>query len=189
VTGLDVDPVMVAFARQRGGQASYRTGDAHDLPFPGGSFDVTACHFTLLWCHNPAQAAREMVRVTRSGGAILVCAEPDYGGRIDYPDLPLRQWQIESLSREGADPYLGRKVRALFAPLAVRAVDVGLMPGLWDLPTLRGEFEAEWALWAQSLAGLVPPEEVSRVQAVEWAAIEAGARMAFLPVFYALVRV
>jgi SAM-dependent methyltransferase len=189
VIGVDVDPEMVAFAQGRGGRAAYRHGDAHDLPFHGGWFDVVTCHFVLMWCHDPAKVAQEMVRVTRAGGTLLVCAEPDYGGRIDYPDLPLGHWQGEALRREGADPWLGRKLRGLFALPAVREVDMGVIPGLWDLNTLRAEFDAEWALWERSLDGLVAPEEMARLKAADLAAIEAGARLAFMPVFYALVRV
>lgn len=207
VIGLDIDPAMVAFARQRGrhpqkgisvqhaaqgGRAEYRQGDAHDLPFPDGWFDVTACHFVLLWCRDPRRAAEEMMRVTRPGGAILVCAEPDYGGRIDYPDLPIGRWQAEALRSEGADPLLGRKLRALF-PACHRfgsgtpQVEVGVIPGLWDLDTLRAEFDREWGLWERSLAGIVPPDELAGLRAADRAAVEAGQRLVFMPVFYALI--
>jgi SAM-dependent methyltransferase len=189
VTGIDLDAEMVAYARGRAGRAEYEPGDAHDLPFRDAWFDVTACHFVLMWCRDAALAAREMVRVTCPGGAVLVCAEPDYGGRIDHPDLPVAQWQIEALHREGADPCLGRKLRGLFALPAVRSVELGLVPGLWDLETLREEFDAEWALWQRSLAGLVAPEKVEEVMASDRAAIEAGERLVFMPVFYALIRV
>ena len=189
VIGVDLDTEMVAYAQGRGGRAEYRLGDAHDLPFHDAYFEVTVCHFLLLWCRDPAQAAQEMVRVTRPGGCVLICAEPDYGGRIDYPELPLRAWQMEVLRQEGADPCLGRKLRSLFALPAVRQVEVGLIPGLWDPARLRAEFEAEWALWGRSLEGAVSAEELARVKAREWQAIEAGQRLAFVPVFYALVRV
>jgi SAM-dependent methyltransferase len=189
VIGIDHDPEMVAFARGRRGQAEYRLGDAHDLPFAGGWFDVTVCHFLLLWCREPAQAAAEMVRVTRPGGAVLICAEPDYGGRLDHPDFPLRVWQTQALRREGADPFLGRKLRALFALPAVRRTEVGLIAGLWDLPTLHREFEGEWALWQRTLEGQVPPDELARAKAADKAAIDAGKRLIFVPVFFALVQV
>ncbi len=189
VLGVDLDPSMVTYAQGRGGQADYRLGDAHDLPFPAGWFDVVTCHFVLMWCTDPAQVAREMIRVTRPGGAVLVCAEPDYGGRIDYPDLPLGRWQSQALRQEGADPWIGRKLRGLFALPGVIQADVGLISGLWDLATLRAQFEAEWGLWERSLAGSVPPAELAQVKAADLAAIEAGERLAFLPVFHALVRV
>jgi len=189
VLGLDCDPVMVDYARARGRGPEYRLGDAHDLPFRDAWFDVTACHFVLMWCRDPGLAAQEMVRVTRPGGVVLVCAEPDYGGRIDHPDLPLGRWQIEALKREGADPCLGRKLRELYTLPAVRQADVGLIPGLWDPTTLRTEFDAEWALWERSLALFVPPKELARAKSTDLAAVESGARLAFMPIFYALVRV
>ncbi|MGD8735342.1 MAG: methyltransferase domain-containing protein [Anaerolineae bacterium] len=189
VVGLDIDPVMVAFAQRVGGRVEYREGDAHDLPFQDAWFDVTVCHFLLLWCRDPHLVAQEMGRVTRPGGAVLVCAEPDYGGRIDYPDLPVRQWQIDALCGEGADPCLGRKLREIFAVSAVRSLDVGLVPGLWDLPTLRSEFESEWSLWERSLTGQISSRELVRIKAEDWAAIESGERFVFMPVFFAFVRV
>lgn len=189
VTGVDLDPAMVAYAQKQEGQAQYRVGDVHHLPFENAEFDVTLCHFLLMWCRDPALAAREMVRVTRPGGAVLICAEPDYGGRIDYPDLPLGAWQMEALRREGADPCLGRKLRGLFDLPDVRQVDVALIPGIWDLAALRAEFDAEWELWEQSLAGLVPAEELARAKAACRRAIEAGHRLVFVPTFCAFVRV
>jgi SAM-dependent methyltransferase len=189
VIGLDHDPDMVAYARGRHGQATYRLGDAHDLPWPDGWFNITVCHFLLMWCHDATRVAAEMVRVTQPGGAILACAEPDYGGRIDHPDLPLRQWQIDGLIREGADPCLGRKLRGFFTLPAVRETEVGLIPGVWDLATLRLEFDAEWALWEQTLTGLVPAVQIAQVKTTSLAAIQSGERLAFLPVFYALIRV
>jgi SAM-dependent methyltransferase len=189
VVGVDLDPVMVAYGQQRGGLAEYRLGDAHDLPFRDAWFDVTACHFLLMWCSDPAQAAQEMIRVTRPGGSVLVCAEPDYGGRIDHPELPLRRWQIQVLESEGADPCLGRKLRGLFALPSVRQIEVGLIPGLWDLATLRAEFDDEWRLWGRSLADVVSPQDLARIKAADRTAIESGERLVFVPVFYALVRV
>ncbi|MGD8398836.1 MAG: methyltransferase domain-containing protein, partial [Anaerolineae bacterium] len=114
VLGVDIDPALVAYARAHHPEAEHRVADAHDLPFPPASFDVTTCHFFFLWCRDPARAAAEMVRVTRPGGAIIVAAEPDYGGRLDYPELPLRDWQMAALRDEGAHPRMGRRLRALF---------------------------------------------------------------------------
>ena len=189
VFGVDLDPGMVGFSRERGGKALYRSGDAHDLAFRDGWFDLVVCHFLLLWCADAARVAREMVRVARPGGTVVICAEPDYGGRIDYPDLPLARWQSLALRQEGADPQLGRKLRSLFALPGVRQVELGLIPGLWDLPTLRAQFHAEWSLWERSLAGLIPPDELARVKEADREATEIGERMVFMPVFYALVRV
>ncbi|MFB0533418.1 MAG: methyltransferase domain-containing protein [Anaerolineae bacterium] len=188
VIGVDVDAAMVEFARTRGGQVEYRVGDAHELGFPDGYFDVVACHFLLMWVSDPLSAVREMARVTRPGGAVLACAEPDYGGRIDYPEeLPLARWQAEALRREGADPFIGRKLPALFTQAGLSA-NVGVIPSLWDEETLRAEFEAEWALIERTLVGIVSADELQRYKQVDWQAIEDGQRLIFVPLFYAVGR-
>jgi len=188
VIGVDADPAMIAFAQNKGSRAEYRVGDAHQLDFPDGHFDVVACHFLLMWVSNPALAVCEMARVTRPGGAVLACAEPDYGGRIDYPEeLPLARWQAEALRREGADPFIGRKLPALFTQAGLSA-NVGVIPSLWDDEALRAEFEAEWVLMERTLVGLVSEDELKRYKQVDWQAIEDGQRLIFMPIFYAVGR-
>jgi ubiquinone/menaquinone biosynthesis C-methylase UbiE len=76
VTGLDPSEAAVAHARRRApAGASFTAGVAQDLSaFPGGSFDVVTS--TLALHHVPArkrqEAFREMYRVTRPGGRLLV---------------------------------------------------------------------------------------------------------------------
>jgi ubiquinone/menaquinone biosynthesis C-methylase UbiE len=76
VTGLDPSPSAIAYARRRGpGNVVFRTGVAQDLSvFPDASFDgVTS---TLAVHHVAARqrqaAFREMYRVTRPGGRLLI---------------------------------------------------------------------------------------------------------------------
>ena len=192
VVGVDLDPEMVAFARRRGGRADYRGGDAHALSFREGWFDVVACHFVLMWCRDPAQVAREMVRVTRPGGSVLVCAEPDYGGRIDHPPelVVLGQRQTDALREQGADPEIGRRLGEIFSAAGLRAM-VGTMAGQWRVPAKPGdapddEFEAEWAMRERDLNGILPPEELRRLRAIDRQALEEGHRILFVPTFYAL---
>lgn len=188
VIGVDVDAALITFAQNKDSRAEYRVGDAHQLDFPDGHFDVVVCHFLLMWVSNPTLAVREMARVTRPGGAVLACAEPDYGGRIDYPnELPLARWQAEALRREGADPFIGRKLPALFTQAELSA-NVGVIPSLWDDEALRAEFEAEWTLMERTLVGLVSEDELKRYKQLDWQAIEDGQRLIFVPVFYAMGR-
>ena len=37
-------------------------------PFTNASFDLTFCHYLLLWLKDPLSAIKEMKRVTRPGG-------------------------------------------------------------------------------------------------------------------------
>jgi SAM-dependent methyltransferase len=51
--------------------------DAHHIPFPDESFDLTVCSSTLEHVVDPARALSEMVRVTKRGGAFLLLM-PNY---------------------------------------------------------------------------------------------------------------
>jgi ubiquinone/menaquinone biosynthesis C-methylase UbiE len=187
VTGVDLDPAIVAFARQYAPDVRFEQGDALALSFPDAHFDVVCCHFVLLWVGDPERAVREMARVTRAGGSVLVCAEPDYGARIDWPDLPLAQWQEEGLRRQGADPRMGRKLRQLLIAAGLQA-DVDVLPSLWSSRALRENFEREWTWIAHDVSAFIPASELERVRALARAAIEEGTRLSYLPLFYAMAR-
>ena len=107
-------PTTLLITAQSHPQYQVDLGDAHQLPLADGCFDVCLCHFLLLWVTDPIQVLQEMYRVTRSGGVVMALAEPDYGSRIDYPQelSLLGKWQMDSLEQQGADPFIGRKLRA-----------------------------------------------------------------------------
>lgn len=75
VTGVDPSEAAITHARRRGGGGlTFTVGVAQDLDLPDSSFDVVTC--TLALHHVPARkreaAVREMYRVTRPGGRLLV---------------------------------------------------------------------------------------------------------------------
>lgn len=73
--GLDYSAAMLATAAGIGGERiSYVRGDAHEIPFASGSFDVTVCLAALYLIPDPLPVIDELVRVTRPGGEIVVFA-------------------------------------------------------------------------------------------------------------------
>jgi ubiquinone/menaquinone biosynthesis C-methylase UbiE len=192
VTGLDIDPARIAFAREQAPGARnvpvrYEEGDVLDLSYPKGYFGIVACHFLLLWVADPERALREMARVTRPGGYVLVCAEPDYGGRVDWPELPIGEWQREGLRRQGADPLIGRRLRHLLGSAGLRA-SVGVLPSLWDAEALRENFKAEWTWLAHDVGEEVDASAFAQVKSDAYAAVKEGTRLVYLPIFYAMGR-
>ena len=125
--GLDLDPTRLADAARHVPQAKLVCGDALGLPYPAEVFEITFCHFLLLWVPDPLQALLEMRRVTRPGGYVLALAEPDYNSRVDKPDplAPLGRWQAESLRRQGADPGLGARLAELFRQAGIPPIETG----------------------------------------------------------------
>lgn len=79
VTGVDLSPDMLAKARarvSRAGQTNIEAlleMDATALDFPDSSFDVTAAMFVMTVVPDPAQVMRELARVTKPSGTVLIC--------------------------------------------------------------------------------------------------------------------
>jgi SAM-dependent methyltransferase len=160
-------------------------GDAHQLPYPEDSFQISLCHFTLLWVRDPAAVLKEMLRVTKPGGSVLALAEPDYGGRIDYPpELErLGAWQTTSLERQGADPLMGRKLAGLFARAGLDNITSGVLGGQWSGDFSADEAQLEWAVLESDLeTDLIDLESLKSV----WKSHE---RVLYVPTFYAIGRV
>lgn len=67
VVGVDLNPAMVAVARQHEGDIEYEEGDVLALRFADDAFDVVACQFGLMFLPDPAAGVREMTRVGSRG--------------------------------------------------------------------------------------------------------------------------
>lgn len=52
-----------------------RTCDVHALPYPDRSFDVVVALGVLPWLHSPEEALREIARVLRDGGLLVVTTD------------------------------------------------------------------------------------------------------------------
>jgi len=76
VTGVDIAPNLVAQARARAAAESLTialdVGDAEQLPYETGQFDTTVTMFGAMFAGRPERAASELLRVTRSGGRIVM---------------------------------------------------------------------------------------------------------------------
>lgn len=196
VFGLDINPHHLALAKRNAPRAALTMGDAHQLPFPPATFDLTFCHFLLLWVAEPLRVVSEMRRVTQPGGAVLALAEPDYGGRIDYPpELEiLGRWQTESLRRQGADPLIGRKLAGIFRAAGLQGVESGVLGGQWRGASLAEEQDAEWRILQHDLEYLasdatVQATTIEDLRQRERIACQRGERITFVPTFYAWGRV
>lgn len=72
VTGIDPTTAMIEEARQRDPGGDYRVGRAEQLPFEATSFDLVVSYLTLIDIPDFRAAIREMARVLRPGGSLLV---------------------------------------------------------------------------------------------------------------------
>ncbi|UZD89636.1 class I SAM-dependent methyltransferase [Cognatishimia activa] len=77
LTGVDISPSMLEVAEDRLSSkcAALRLlqSDACDLPFADNSFDLIVCGHVVEHLCEPSDALREMLRVLRPGGQLLIC--------------------------------------------------------------------------------------------------------------------
>jgi SAM-dependent methyltransferase len=79
-------------------------GPIEAIPAEDASFDVVLCAQVLEHCDDPAQAVRELARVTRPGGRVLLST---HGAMVYHPN-PVDLWRwtgagLERLFRENGD--------------------------------------------------------------------------------------
>jgi SAM-dependent methyltransferase len=82
IVGLDASTGFIEYARSRvgDGRLSFQIGDVQSLPFPDGSFDRCLSSLIVSFIPDAPKAAREMRRVTRSGGVVATSMWDNGGG-------------------------------------------------------------------------------------------------------------
>jgi len=188
VHGLDINGQYLSYAKDTGTSAIYTQADAYHTPYETGIFDACICHFFLLWIANPAPVLNEIKRITKPGGKIVAIAEPDYGGRIDYPpDLEvIGRLQVNSLREQGADPQIGRKLPALFHRAGLIDVTSGLLGGQWTKSSQGDEWLEEWRMIEYDFNLLPDPHvDIDQLKVIDAEAIKSGEKVLYVPTFYA----
>jgi len=131
ITGIDIDAKLIKFAEKNkilinNNNLVYLKGDVYNLAFPDEFFDITTCHILLSNLINPNRALKEMIRVTKEGGVIIVI-EPVNSSNIVYNGNPIlnnKTYMVvnrhipEAFERHamksGVDLSIGMKVPSLF---------------------------------------------------------------------------
>ncbi len=183
VTGVDHAADFVDTARRRvnelglGDRVEVFEGNALDLPFPGAAFDAAHCERMLMHLEDPTAALREMRRVVRPGGAVVV-VESDWAGlRVDHPDREAfdalyTRWLVRI-----RQPAMGLELRRRMTeagladvqaePIILGSRDVGVLKGYGlDLNGVADELAAEGKLdRARSAAAIAWLDEGSQAGA------------------------
>lgn len=188
---LDLDPSVSRAGALRYPALCWQVGDAHALPLRSGAFDAVFFHYVLLWLEDPPAALAEAARVTHSGGLVLAFAEPDHASRIDYPDS-LALWgerQTHALAEQGADVWIGRRLRSLFARVGLEHVASGIVGTEWIGASASEGSRLERETLRADLVGTVSEAELDELEALEKASWQSGERVLFVPTFFAVGRV
>jgi len=178
IHALDLDHSRLQEACQHAPFAQFVNGNALALPYPPHIFDVTFCHFLLLW-------------VTRTGGSVLVMAEPDYSHRIDQPQglARLGGLQTQALQEQGADPAIGLKLPALLDQADIKLMETGILKNLKAEALSPADWELEWSVLESDLAGRLPASEIASLKEFDIQSRKQGERSLFVPTHFAWGRV
>jgi demethylmenaquinone methyltransferase/2-methoxy-6-polyprenyl-1,4-benzoquinol methylase len=138
---------MLAVGRQRLPQLPFTAGDARALPFADNTFDAVTISFGLRNVNQTDAGLRELLRVTRPGGRLVVC-------EFSAPTQPaLRTAYTEYLMR--ALPAVARRVSSNPAAYVYLAESIRAWP---DQPGLAARIAAAgWqsVAWRNLTGGIV----------------------------------
>jgi ubiquinone/menaquinone biosynthesis C-methylase UbiE len=153
VVGLDpaagvLDPARRDAAERNLTNLHYEAGSVYALPFADAAFDVVFAHQVLQHLARRAEAMREMLRVLKPGGLIGI-REVDWATVAYWPADSWIDRFLETHSRtwyrNGGEPRMGRRLRALFNEAAVERVEISA--GVWCYAT-----PGETTMWGDSYA-------------------------------------
>lgn len=134
---------------------SFVKGELDALPFPDSSFDFVWSRFVFEYLQEPDVVLRELVRVVRPGGKLVV-GDLDGNGLFHYP-LPngvARGLEKMMAALTGRfDAFAGRKLFHRFRRAGLESIRVHLMPYHLYAGAISNEALRNWEL---KLAGLRP---------------------------------
>ena len=189
--GLDIALRELIFASNSAPSYRLINGDAIKLPFTDCSFELTYCHYLLLWLKSPELALKEMVRVTQKGGYVIAFAEPDHSSRVDAPmELAyLGRLQSRALEAQGANLESGRQLAVLFSQAGFSNVKIGISGFQKETKVLPDWFESEWQILENDLSGLLDHDRLDHLKERDRQAWLDGSRVLWIPTFYAIGQV
>lgn len=191
IYGADIALPGLLFAR---GKSPYRRllcADGVHLPLMSDHFEVCFCHYLLLWTADPVAILREMKRVTRPGGHLVLLAEPDYVQREDHPAQlqPLGELQNMALLAMGAQIDIGSRLRALMEEAGLGEIHVSMLKPATPHHRSEKDEALEWQVIAYDLQQLVElghlqPERVEHYEELERNARQEGTRLLHIPTYF-----
>jgi ubiquinone/menaquinone biosynthesis C-methylase UbiE len=187
-TGIDLQFDRLALAKKQSSANHYYCADVYNLPFKANDFDFVVAHYLFLWLRNPVHALIEIRRVLKPGGVVIALAEPDYLARIDNPQelWRLGELQTNALIQQGVNPMAGRQLSEQIVQAGFGEIQNGISGFQENAVDIPFWFESEWKILKHDLAPLASIEEIEHFREQDLAARQRGARISWVPTFYAL---
>lgn len=144
VTAIDPSEDQLAYARARPAAATtdFRVGDAQNLPFAAGSFDIVAMALVIAFLRDPGRAVVEMARVVRPGGWVAAYMWDTLGGGSPVNPLYLALESMGMTSVRPPNPEAARQhtMQALWEDVGLEMVDTRVI----RIQTVYASFDDFW---------------------------------------------
>ncbi len=171
LVGIDASAAAIAEARCRTKDSNieFFHGNAELLPFADASFDLVRAERVAEYVDSPHRMFREMARVLRIGGRMVVF-DFDYSGfMVDATDRRISE-QVKCIVAEAVpNPWIGGSLRRFFVDIGLS--DVNLEPMTFVMP-----FDTYYGMTASALSAAAYDTIDPVALAQWWAALRAAER-------------
>ena len=143
---------------------SYKVGDVYKIPLEDGYADLTCCRTLLMHLTEPLKAVKEMARVTRTGGSVVVLEGGKMGAFYDsndeeYSMLAERAYEawINGIRKlEGKEFKIGEKLPGIFQKAGLSEIKAEIQADAWlhsdprrRLSDVKAELRFDYSLFKE----------------------------------------
>ncbi len=176
--GLDASPALLDVARERVPGGDLRVGDMEALPYDDDTFDLVVGHAVIHHVPDVELAFKEMLRVVKPGGRVVVCGEPTRYGDLVARRLSRATWWLttrattlpplrDTWARPREELDESSRAAALEAVVDLHTFDPAALAatveraGAVDVHTVTEELTAAWFGWpVRTFEAAVPSERL-----------------------------
>ena len=144
ITGVDPSDGQLSHARTRPGakMAQFRLADAQSLPFADNTFGAAAMALVITFIPDPVKAAKEMRRVTRSGGIVATYMWDIPGGGIHIWPLAaaMKSLELGEPVRPNVEASRRETMQAIWDEAGLQSIDTTVI----RITVAFADFEDFW---------------------------------------------